>query len=162
MNVDLSQINTTAVKGYVAQTPLQDIANFLVSIIPNTFVGAFSEGNVLQVLYVAVLCGFALTWLGPRARPVIDMIDTMSHMFFGIVHIVMWAAPLGAFGAITFTVGRFGLSSLQSRGWLLGGFCVTCLIFAFGVLGPVAYFCGYDLLKLLRYIWEELLIVLAR
>jgi aerobic C4-dicarboxylate transport protein len=161
MNVDLSQVDTSTVKGYIAQTQHQDTVSFLIDIIPNTFVGAFSEGHVLQVLYVAVLCGFALTWLGPRARPVIDMIDTMSHMFFGIVHIIMWAAPLGAFGAIAFTVGRFGLGSLQSLGWLLGGFYVTCLIFVFGVLGPIAYFCGFSLLKLLRYIWEELLIVLA-
>jgi aerobic C4-dicarboxylate transport protein len=161
MNVDLSQVDTSTVKGYIAQTQHQGTVSFLINIIPNTFVGAFSEGHVLQVLYVAVLCGFALTWLGPRARPVIDLIDTISHMFFGIVHIVMWAAPLGAFGAIAFTVGRFGLGSLQSLGWLLGGFYVTCLIFVFGVLGPIAYFCGFSLLKLLRYIWEELLIVLA-
>jgi aerobic C4-dicarboxylate transport protein len=161
MNVDLSQVDTSTVKGYIAQTQQHGTVSFLMNIIPNTFVGAFSEGHVLQVLYVAVLCGFALTWLGPRARPVIDLIDTISHMFFGIVHIVMWAAPLGAFGAIAFTVGRFGLGSLQSLGWLLGGFYVTCLVFVFGVLGPIAYFCGFSLLKLLRYIWEELLIVLA-
>jgi aerobic C4-dicarboxylate transport protein len=161
MNVDLSQVDASTVKGYIAQTQQQDTVSFLINIIPNTFVGAFSEGHVLQVLYVAVLCGFALTWLGPRARPVIDLIDTMSHMFFGIVHIVMWAAPLGAFGAIAFTVGRFGLGSLQSLGWLLGGFYVTCLIFVFGVLAPIAYFSGFSLLKLLRYIWEELLIVFA-
>jgi aerobic C4-dicarboxylate transport protein len=161
MNVDLSQVDTSTVKGYIAQTQQHGTVSFLMNIIPNTFVGAFSEGHVLQVLYVAVLCGFALTWLGQRARPVIDLIDTISHMFFGIVHIVMWAAPLGAFGAIAFTVGRFGLGSLQSLGWLLGGFYVTCLIFVFGVLGPIAYFCGFSLLKLLRYIWEELLIVLA-
>jgi aerobic C4-dicarboxylate transport protein len=82
-------------------------------------------------------------------------------MFFGIVHIIMWAAPLGAFGAIAFTVGRFGLGSLQSLGWLLGGFYLTCLIFVFGVLAPIARFCGFSLLKLLHYIWEELLIVFA-
>jgi aerobic C4-dicarboxylate transport protein len=161
MNVDLSQVDTSVVKGYIAQTQHQDTISFLINIIPDTFVGAFSEGHVLQVLYVAVLCGFALTWLGPRAKPLIDLIDTTSHMFFGIVHIIMWAAPLGAFGAIAFTVGRFGLGSLQSLGWLLGGFYVTCLIFVFGVLAPIARFSGFSLLKLLRYIWEELLIVFA-
>jgi aerobic C4-dicarboxylate transport protein len=161
MNVDLSQVDTSAVKGYIAQTEQHGTVNFLLDIIPSTFVGAFSEGHVLQVLYVAVLCGFALTWLGPRAQLVIELVDTISHMFFGIVHIIMWAAPLGAFGAIAFTVGRFGLGSLQSLGWLLGGFYLACLIFVFGVLAPIAYFCGFSLLKLLRYIWEELLIVLA-
>jgi aerobic C4-dicarboxylate transport protein len=161
MNVDLSQVDTSTIKGYIAQTQHEDTVSFLINIIPNTFVGAFSEGHVLQVLYVAVLCGFALTWLGPRAQPVVDLIDTISHMFFGIVHIIMWAAPLGAFGAIAFTVGRFGLGSLQSLGWLLGGFYVSCFVFVFGVLGPIAHFCGFSLLKLLRYIWEELLIVFA-
>jgi len=161
MNVDLSQVDTSSVQGYIAQTHHQDVASFLIDIIPNTFVGAFAEGQVLQVLFIAVLCGFALTWLGARAQPLVNLIDTVSHMFFGIVHIIMWTAPLGAFGAIAFTVGRFGLSSLQSLGWVLGGFYVTCLIFIFGVLAPIARFCGFSLIKLLGYIWEELLIVLA-
>lgn len=161
MNVDLSKIDTSTVDHYIVQTHNTDITSFLLNIIPNSFVSAFVEGQVLQVLYIAVLCGFALAWMGQRAQPIIDLIDTASQMFFGIVKIVMWAAPLGAFGAIAFTVGRFGLGSLQSLGWLLGSFYLTCLIFIFGALGPIAYFCGFSLLKLLRYIWEEILIVLA-
>jgi aerobic C4-dicarboxylate transport protein len=161
MNVDLSHVDTSTVNNYIAQSHATHTGGFLIGIIPSTFVGAFAEGNVLQVLFISVLCGFALTWLGERAQPVIDLIDTFSHMLFGIVHMIMWAAPIGAFGAIAFTVGRFGLGSLQALGWLLGGFYLTCLIFIFGVLGPIAWFCGFSLLKLMRYIWEELLIVFA-
>jgi aerobic C4-dicarboxylate transport protein len=161
MNVDLSKIDTSSVDHYITQTQHTDVAGFLLNIIPNSFAGAFVEGQILQVLYVAVLCGFALAWMGQRAQPVLDLIDAASQMFFGIVKIIMWAAPLGAFGAIAFTVGRFGLGSLQSLGWLLGSFYFTCLVFIFGALGPIAYFCGFSLLKLLRYIWEEILIVLA-
>jgi aerobic C4-dicarboxylate transport protein len=159
MNVDLSRIDTSAVSTYVAQTQKQDTATFLINIIPNTLVGAFAEGNVLQVLFIAVLCGFALTWIGPRAQPLLDIIEIVSNMLFNVVAIVMWAAPLGAFGAIAFTVGKFGAGSLLSLGKLLGGFYVTCLIFIFGVLGPIAHWCGFSLLKLIRYIREELLIV---
>jgi len=161
MNVDLSKIDTSTVDHYITQTQHTNIVGFLLNIIPNSFAGAFVEGQVLQVLYIAVLSGFALAWMGSRAQPLIDLIDTASQMFFGIVRIIMWAAPLGAFGAIAFTVGRFGLGSLQSLGWLLGSFYFTCLVFIFCALGSVAYFCGFNLFKLLRYIWEEILIVLA-
>jgi aerobic C4-dicarboxylate transport protein len=161
MNVDLSRIDTSAVSTYVAQTQKQDTATFLINIIPNTFVGAFSDGNVLQVLFIAVLCGFALTWIGPRAQPFLDLLEIVSNMLFNVVAMVMWAAPLGAFGAIAFTVGKFGAGSLLSLGKLLGGFYVTCLIFVFGVLWPIAHWCGFSLLKLIRYIREELLIVYA-
>jgi aerobic C4-dicarboxylate transport protein len=161
MNVDLTHIDTSLVKGYIDQTAKQDVPTFLSNLIPGTFIGAFADGNVLQVLVIAVMSGFALTWLGPKGQPVIELVDTLSEMFFGLVKIVMWAAPLGAFGAIAFTVGKFGSASLVSLGWLLGGFYLTCLIFVFGVLGPISYWCGFSLLKLIRYIWEELLICFA-
>jgi aerobic C4-dicarboxylate transport protein len=103
MNVDLSHVDTSAVNAYVAQTEKQDTASFLINIIPNTFIGAFAEGNVLQVLFLAVLCGFALTWIGPRAQPLLDILEVASNMLFGVVAMVMWAAPIGAFGAIAFT-----------------------------------------------------------
>ncbi|MFX7140052.1 cation:dicarboxylase symporter family transporter, partial [Acinetobacter baumannii] len=92
------------------------------------------EGNILQVLFISVLSGFALIWLGERAKAVTDVIDVGGQMIFGVVRIVMWAAPLGAFGAISFTVGKFGLGSLSSLGRLLGGFYVTCIIFIAVVL----------------------------
>jgi aerobic C4-dicarboxylate transport protein len=161
MNVDLARLDTSSVASYIQQTHNQTTAQFLLNIIPNTFVGAFAEGNVLQVLYIAVLCGFALSWVGERGKVLNQLIDASSQMLFRIVAIVMWAAPIGAFGAIAFTVGKFGAGSLLSLGQLLITFYITCLIFIFGVLWPICHWCGFSLLKLIRYIWEELLIVLA-
>lgn len=161
MNIDLSSVDTTSVKGFIAQTQGQNTVTFLMNIIPATFVGAFAEGHVLQVLFLAVLCGFVLTKLGDRGKPLLDFIDVASQMLFGLVAIIMWAAPLGAFGAMAFTVGKFGAGSLVSLGQLLGCFYVTCLIFVFGVLWPVSHWCGFSLFKLLRYIQDELLIVFA-
>jgi aerobic C4-dicarboxylate transport protein len=161
MNVDLARLDTSSVTSYIQQTHNQTTAQFLLNIIPNTFVGAFAEGNVLQVLYIAVLCGFALSWVGERGKVLNQLIDASSQMLFRIVAIVMWAAPIGAFGAIAFTVGKFGAGSLLSLGQLLITFYITCLIFIFGVLWPICHWCGFSLLKLIRYIWEELLIVLA-
>ena len=161
MNIDLSHVDTASVAPYLGQTHSRTTTQFLLNIIPNTFIGAFSEGNVLQVLYVSVLCGFALSAMGKAGKPLNDLIGTATQMFFRIVAIVMWAAPIGAFGAIAFTVGKFGAGSLLSLGKLLGGFYVTCLIFVFGVLWPIAHWCGFSLIKLIRYIREELLIVYA-
>ncbi len=161
MSVNLATVDTSAVKTFVTQTPNQGVVSFLMNIIPSTFVGAFAEGNVLQVLLLAVVCGFALTWLRDAGKPVLDLIDVISRMLFQIVKIVMWTAPLGAFGAIAFTVGKFGAVSLLSLGKLILGFYVTCLIFIGIVLWPIARFCGFSLLKLLRYIREELLICIA-
>ena len=161
MNVDLSHIDASAVQQYVTQTRDQTVTQFLMNIVPQTLVGAFAEGNVLQVLFISVLCGFALTRLGERGRQLIDLIEVASGVLFAVVGIVMWAAPIGAFGAIAFTVGRFGAGSLVSLGKLLGGFYLTCLIFVFGVLWPLCAWVGFSLPKLIRYIGEELLIVLA-
>jgi len=161
MNVDLAHVDTSGVQSYVAHPGTGGVVPFLTNIIPATFVGAFSEGNVLQVLFVSVLCAFALAQLGSRGKPVVDFIEAASQMLFKVVAIVMWAAPLGAFGAIAFTVGKFGAGSLVSLGKLVGGFYVTCLIFAFGVLWPVAHLCGFSIFKLIRYIREELLIAFA-
>ena len=126
MNVDLSHVDTSSVAPYIEQTHGRTTAQFLLDIIPNTFIGAFSEGNVLEVLYVSVLCGFALSWMGQAGKPLTDLIGTASQMFFRIVAIVMWAAPIGAFGAMAFTVGKFGAGSLVSLGKLLASFYVTC------------------------------------
>jgi aerobic C4-dicarboxylate transport protein len=161
MNVDLSHVDTSSVATYIEQTRRHTTENFLLNIIPDTFVGAFSEGNVLQVLYISVLCGFALSWMGKAGKPLNELIEASSQMLFRIVAVVMWAAPIGAFGAIAFTVGRFGTASLFSLGELLISFYLTCLIFVFGVLWPIAHWCGFSLFKFIRYIWEELLIVFA-
>jgi len=161
MNVNLAHVDTSAVQTYVAHPENASVTQFLMNIIPATFAGAFTEGNVLQVLLVSVLCAFALTSIGSLGKPVVDFIEAASKMFFAVVGIVMWTAPIGAFGAIAFTVGKFGASSLVSLGKLLGGFYVVCLIFIFGVLWPVASWCGFSIFKLIRYIREELLIVFA-
>jgi aerobic C4-dicarboxylate transport protein len=161
MNVDLSRVGTSGLAPYLAQSHARTTTEFLLGIIPNTFVGAFSEGNVLQVLFVSVLCGFALSAMGQAGKPLTDLIGTAAQMFFRIVGIVMWAAPIGAFGAIAFTVGKFGADSLLSLGKLLITFYATCLIFILIVLWPIAHFAGVNLFRFIAYIREELLIVIA-
>ncbi|MGA9938841.1 MAG: C4-dicarboxylate transporter DctA [Candidatus Acidiferrales bacterium] len=160
MNVNLAHVDTAAIQNYVHPGSV-GVVQFLTNIIPTTFVGAFTEGNVLQVLLISVLCAFALIQVGDRGKPIVDLIGAASQMLFKVVAIVMWVAPIGAFGAIAFTVAKFGAGSLVSLGKLLGGFYVTCLIFIFGVLWPVAHWCGFSIFKLIRYIREELLIVFA-
>ena len=161
MNIDPATINASVVEPYVRQTAAVGFVPFLMNIIPGTFVGAFAEGNILQVLFISVMCGFALVLLGDRAAALVDIIDVGAKMIFAVVGIVMWAAPIGAFGAIAFTVGKFGIGSLASLGKLVGEFYVTCLIFVIVALGPVARLCGISLIKLIRYLWEELLICIA-
>ena len=161
MNVDLAHLDTSGVQQYVAHPEGLNVTQFLMNIIPTTFLGAFTDGSVLPVLFISVLCAFALTQVGEAAKPLLDLIQAASRMLFAVVGIVMWAAPIGAFGAIAFTVGKFGAGSLVSLGKLLGGFYVTCLIFLFGALWPVASWCGFSIFKLIRYLREELLIVFA-
>ena len=161
MNIDPASINTSAIEAYVKQTAAVGFVRFLMSIIPATFAGAFAEGNVLQVLFISVLCGFALVQLGEPGKPLVAMIDVAAKMIFAVVGIVMWAAPIGAFGAIAFTVGKFGVGSLASLGKLLAVFYFTCVFFVIVALGAVARLCGFSLLKLIRYIWGELLICIA-
>jgi aerobic C4-dicarboxylate transport protein len=161
MNVDVSKLNPSVVEPYVKLTHEVGFVPFLVNIIPSSFVGAFTEGNILQVLFIAVLSGFALVWLGERANPLVDVIDVASKMLFIIVGIVMWTAPIGAFGAIAFTVGKFGVGSLASLGRLILGFYLTCVVFIAVAFVPIARICGFSLLKLIRYIKEELLICIA-
>jgi aerobic C4-dicarboxylate transport protein len=161
MNVDVSKLNPSAVEPYVKMTHEVGFVPFLMNIIPSTFVGAFAEGNILQVLFIAVLCGFALVWIGAPAKPFVDIVEIAGKMVFFIVGIVMWTAPIGAFGAIAFTVGKFGVGSLASLGKLLGGFYLTCLVFIAVAFAPLARWCGFSLWKLIRYIKEELLICIA-
>jgi aerobic C4-dicarboxylate transport protein len=161
MNADLTKADPGLVEAYIKQTHAVGFVPFLLGIIPSTFIGAFAEGNIVQVLFISVLCGFALMWLGPAGEPLVELIGVATKMIFGVVGIVMRAAPLGAFGAIAFTLGKFGPGSLASLGKLLGGFYVTCLIFIFAVLGPVAALCRVNLFKLIRYLWEEILVCIA-
>ena len=161
MHIDAANLDTTAVKGYIAQTQTQGIVPFLVNLVPNTVFGALADGNVLQVLVVSVLLGAALVGLGEAGQPVVQLLSVLSRMLFGAVAIVMWFAPLGALGAIAFTVGKYGAGALVSLGNLLLCFYVTCLVFIVGVLGPICRFTGFSLWRLVRYIWDEILICLA-
>jgi aerobic C4-dicarboxylate transport protein len=161
MNVDAAAIDTSAIGTYTRAAQHQTFFEFLLHVIPLTFVSAFVQGDVLQVLFVSVLFAFALALMGAPARPVLDIIGRLSQIFFRIVGFIMWFAPLGAFGAIAFTVGRFGASSLLSLGALILEFYVVCLAFVFIVLGGVAWTLGVSIFRLLNYIREELLIVAA-
>jgi aerobic C4-dicarboxylate transport protein len=146
---------------YLKQTSAVGFIPFLMGILPNTFVGAFAEGNILQVLFIAVLCGFALVWMGEAARPVNAVIEAAGKMVFRIVGIIMYTAPLGAFGAIAFTVGKFGVGSLKSLGFLLADFYGTCLVFIVIIFGGVAALCGVNIFRLIRYLREEILVCIA-
>jgi len=161
MNVNASNLDTHSIQNYVAQGHEAGIVPFIMNIIPSTMVGSLSEGHILQVLLVSVLLGCALVRAGEVGKPVIGLLEGLSKVFFGMVGIVMWAAPLGAFGAIAFTVGKYGASALLSLGNLLVCFYVTCLIFIFGILAPIARLCGFSLFKLMRYLREEILVCLA-
>jgi aerobic C4-dicarboxylate transport protein len=161
MNVDASAIDTREVSTYATQANEQSVTQFLQNIIPSAFVGAFTQPNVLQVVLVSLLFAFALSMAGERGKPVFSLIEGLSGIFYRIVGFIMWTAPLGAFGSIAFTVGRFGASSLLSLGSLILEFYLVSLIFVFGVLGAIAWWAGVSLLRLLRFIREELVIVAA-
>ncbi|MDC7786009.1 C4-dicarboxylate transporter DctA [Rhodoplanes sp. TEM] len=161
MNIDVGAIDAGAVKHYVTQAQDHGTVQFLMGLIPNTVFGALADGNILQVLVLSVLFGFSLAALGDSGKPLVHLVEVGSKMLFGAVGIVMWAAPIGAFGAIAFTVGKYGAGSLITLGKLLLGFYAVCLVFVFGVLGLVARWCGFSIVKLIRYLREELLICLA-
>ena len=161
MNVDPTTLDTKAIATYTAKAGEQSTVEFLLHIIPATVVGAFAEGEILQVLLIAILFAFALHWLGEKGKPLLHLIDQTAHVFFGIVGMVMKVAPLGAFGAMAFTIGKYGIGTLLSLGKLMLGFYATCLIFIFVVLGLVCHLCGFSIFKFIRYIKEELLIVLG-
>jgi aerobic C4-dicarboxylate transport protein len=161
MNVDPAALDTSGITTYTAKAQEQSTVEFFLHIIPATVVGAFAEGEILQVLLFAILFAFALHWLGERGKPLLHLIDQTAHVFFGIVGIVMKAAPIGAFGAMAFTIGKYGVGTLVSLGSLMLGFYVTCLIFVFGVLGIVARLTGFSIFRFIAYIKEELLIVLG-
>jgi aerobic C4-dicarboxylate transport protein len=161
MNIDPAALDTSGIQAYTAKAAEQSTVEFFLHIIPTTVVGAFAEGEILQVLFFAVLFAFALHWLGERGKPLLGIIDQAAHVFFGIVGIIMKVAPIGAFGAMAYTIGKYGVGTLVSLGSLMLGFYATCLIFVFVVLGLVARFTGFSILKFIRYIKEELLIVLG-
>jgi aerobic C4-dicarboxylate transport protein len=161
MNADVSKLDTKALETFTAKAQSHGTVDFLMNIIPNTVVDAFAKGDILQVLFFSILFGFALSMLGQRGKVVFNLIDEVAHVLFGVVGIIMKAAPIGAFGAMAFTIGKFGLGSLSKLGMLMGSFYLTCLLFIFIVLGAIARLCGFSIFKFIKYIKEELLIVLG-
>jgi aerobic C4-dicarboxylate transport protein len=161
MNIDPSTLDTKALAAYTGPGKMQGTVDFLLNVIPNTIVDAFAKGEILQVLLIAVLFGFALHKFGGRGTLVFDVIEKGSHVLFTIVGYVMKLAPIGAFGAMAFTIGKYGVGSLFSLGKLMAVFYMTCLLFIFVVLGLVARFHGFSIWKFIKYIKEELLIVLG-
>ena len=161
MNVDPRSLDATAVQGYVAQAHESGVVPFLLAIIPDTLVGAFTGTAILPVLLVAILFGVALSLTGAPARPIVDGLERLSLVVFRVVGLVMRAAPVGAFGAIAFTVGKYGIASLAHLGALVATFYVTAALFVLVVLGGISAACGFSILKLIRYLRTELLLVLG-
>ena len=161
MNVDAHALNATAVAEYAGRAQHQSVVQYLLGLIPETFVGAFAHPEVLPALAASILFAAALSAVGHRGRPIVELVDALSQVFFRMVGIVMWVAPLGAFGAIAFTVGSFGAGSLVSLGKLLIEFYAVSLAFVVLVFGAVAYALGVSLWRLLGFVREELVIVAA-
>jgi aerobic C4-dicarboxylate transport protein len=161
MNVDPQTLDTKALSALTSTRKMESTTEFLLNIIPSTVVDAFAKGDILQVLFFALLFGFALHAFGGRGTMIFDFVEKISHVFFGIVGIIMKVAPIGAFGAMAFTIGKYGIGSMLSLGKLMLTFYATCLIFIFVVLGLIARFHGFSVWKLIKYLKEELFIVLG-
>ncbi|MCL1498384.1 C4-dicarboxylate transporter DctA [Xanthomonas nasturtii] len=161
MNINPAELDQSAVNTYVQKSHELSLVGFLMDIIPATLISAFVDGNILQVLFVAVLFGIALALAGERGRPVLSFLEALTAPVFRLVHILMKAAPIGAFGAIAFTIGKYGVESLVNLAWLVGSFYITSLFFVLVILGLVCRLCGFSVLKLIRYLKAELLLVLG-
>ncbi|MFZ4593569.1 MAG: cation:dicarboxylate symporter family transporter, partial [Verrucomicrobiaceae bacterium] len=161
IHANAATLDASSVSQYTTAAKQQSTVDFLLHIIPNTFVSAFSDGEILQVLLIAVLAGIALAQMGTKAAPVMDLLHAVSKMFFGIVGMVTKAAPIAAFGAMAFTIGKYGVGTLLSLGKLMACVYLTCALFIFIVLGVIARMHGFSLIKVLKYIKEELLVVLG-
>jgi aerobic C4-dicarboxylate transport protein len=160
-NVDATQLDASSIAQYTSKAGDQSTTDFVMNIIPTTFVDAFAKGDILQVLLIALLFGFSLSMMGERGRPVTKFIEDFSHVIFGVVNIIMKVAPIGAFGAMAFTIGKYGLESLLPLAKLMGSFYLTCFLFVVVVLGGIAKYTGFSIFRFIKYIKEELLIVLG-
>ncbi|WP_369979446.1 dicarboxylate/amino acid:cation symporter [Xanthomonas bundabergensis] len=161
MNINAADLDQSAVHSYVEKSHELTLVGFLMDIIPKTLISPFVGDNILQVLFVAVLFGVSLAMVGERGRPVLNLLEGLVAPVFKLVHILMRAAPIGAFGAIAFTIGKYGVESLINLAWLVGSFYVTALLFVLVILGAVARLCGFSIFKLIRYLKAELLLVLG-
>lgn len=161
MNIDPATLDADAVKGYAAKSHDMTVVGFLMDIIPTSVVGAFVDGNILQVLFFSIPFGIALTMIGERAAPTLKVLNSAAEAFFRLVAIFMRAAPIGAFGAFAFTVGKYGIASIASLAALVATFYGTSILFVLVVLGTIAALNGFSILKLIRYLKAELLLVLG-
>lgn len=161
MNIDPATLDAKAVAVYAQQAEQQGLVAFLMDIIPASVIGAFASGNILQVLLFAVLFGFALHRLGEKGLVIFNVIDSFAKVIFGIINMIMRLAPIGAFGAMAFTIGKYGLGSLIQLGQLIACFYLTCILFIVVVLGTIARVTGFNIFRFINYIKEELLIVLG-
>jgi aerobic C4-dicarboxylate transport protein len=161
INADPATLDATAVASYTSGAQNMSTTQFILNIIPTTVVDAFARGEILQVLLFSILFGLALLHMGDRAKGLVAFLDQFTHAMFGVVGMIMRAAPIGAFGAMAFTIGQFGIGTLFSLGKLMAGVYATCLLFVFIVLGAIARVSGFSIVKFLKYIKEELLIVLG-
>ena len=161
INATPESLNAGATSQYVQQAQELSFTDHLLKIIPDTFLSAFTGGEILQVLFIAILFGVALTAFGEKGKPIVRLFDTISHIFFGIISIIMKAAPIGAFGAMAFTIGKYGIKTLLPLGKLMLCVYLTAAFFVFVVLGLIAYFHNFSIFKFLRYIKEEIFIVLG-
>jgi aerobic C4-dicarboxylate transport protein len=159
--IDPAAMDPSAVASYTTASKNLSTTQFILNIIPDAMLGAFTSGEILQVLLVSVLFGLAMLGLGQTAAPLVDLFASASKVLFQIVAIIMRLAPFGAFGAMAFTVGRYGIASLLTLGKLMAAVYLTCIVFVFVVLGSIAAASGFNLLKFLKYIGEEILIVLG-
>jgi aerobic C4-dicarboxylate transport protein len=160
-NVNAASLDAKTVMEYAGKAKQTNTVDFIMNIIPNTIFDAFAKGDILQILLVSVLVGLALSAMANRCKPLIDMIDTGSHAIFGVVNIVMKFAPIGAFGAMAFTIGKYGVGSLGPLAKLIGAFYLTSFLFVFIVLGLIAKLTGFSIVKFLVYIKDEILLVLG-
>ncbi len=160
-NADPASIDTKNIASYTTAAKSQSTVDFLMNVIPNTVVDAFARGEILQVLLFSVLFGLALASAGQKGKPVVRFIDEFAHALFIVVGFIMRAAPIGAFGAMAFTIGKYGVASLVPLAKLMGSFYFTCLLFIFVVLGLIARWAGFSIIRFIAYIKEELLIVLG-
>jgi aerobic C4-dicarboxylate transport protein len=161
LNVNASTLDAKAVMDYAGQAKAQNAPDFLMHIIPTTVVDAFAKGDILQVLFVSILFGLALSVVGARGQFLVDLIEALTRTVFAIVNIIMRFAPIGAFGAMAFTVGKYGLVSLGPLAKLIGSFYLSCVLFVVIVLGAISLIAGFNIIKFLLYIKEEILLVLA-
>ncbi len=161
MNVNPATLDTKAVAGYAHDAGETTVTGFLMAIIPTTMLSALTDGSILQTLFVAILFGISLSLVGRPAEPVLELVERLSLVVFKLVGILMKAAPIGAFGAIAFTIGKYGVGSLVNLGALVATFYLTSLLFVFVVLGAVARAHGFSIVKLLAYLKAELLLVLG-